>query len=77
MPSESWKGECIFLFCVAFALLLLCAYNGWQGHNIGYRRGQIDAANGVQLYASIETDAGTRWYRKDKPGKLFERRTPE
>ncbi len=57
---------------IMIAVMVLC---GISGYSTGYQNGQIDAANGRQLWVSVETDDGTRWYRPDKPMRLVERET--
>ncbi len=79
MDEHDLKSMVIWLFIALVCVVGLFYLGASIGYRDGYRNGQIDHANGRALYASVETDAGTRWYRKDNadPGKLFERETPE
>ena len=70
---ESTVVGLICIFCAIVAAIAAAA----AGYGVGYRNGQIDAANGREVYLSIETQKGTRWYRTDKPTILYERSTPK
>jgi len=63
----------VCIFCAVVLALAMFAI----GYGGGYRNGQIDAFNGREVYVSVETEQGTRWYRPDKPDQLYKRETPE
>ena len=54
-----------FLAVAAFLIVLFCAGLHFI-YDCGYKRGQIDAANGIQKYELRQNvDGTTSWYQKE------------
>lgn len=63
--------DAIVVILVVFFIVVAGLIIGFSNWHIGYRHGQIDAANGVMKFTKVEQDDTTYWYKTDKPKNLY------